>query len=286
MVEHPGLVVSARAAPKWSAEGPLAERALAFARRFVQHLDSPHVASAYPPQHFLIESAVPEHVGLGTGTQLGLAVAQLLAESWGLHLDGTTLARSVGRGRRSALGVHGFAHGGFLVEAGKHAQDALSPLVTRLAFPKEWRVVLAMRAGQTGTHGVSEREAFARLTATPTQTDALCRLVLLGLMPALIEEDWRTFGEALFDFNARAGEVFAPVQGGIYANAFVEELVAFVRGQGIAGTGQSSWGPTVFAVAQDEEQAAHLADRLRERFRLSAEEVFTTCAWNQGATLG
>jgi beta-ribofuranosylaminobenzene 5'-phosphate synthase len=58
--------------------------------------------------------------------------------------------------------------------------------------------------------------------------------------------------------------------------------VEFIRRQGLPGTGQSSWGPTVFAVT-DAERAGVLAERLRERFALSAQEVPITEADNRGA---
>jgi beta-RFAP synthase len=287
MVEAPGLRLTARAAPAWSAEGPRAERALEFARHFVGQLPADG-STDLSAQHLHIEQAAPEHAGLGTGTQLGLAVGRALAEAWGLRLDVPALARLVGRGLRSALGVHGFERGGFLVEAGKRTPDALSPLAVRVPFPETWRVVLVIPSGLQGVSGRREVEAFARLagTADLARTDALCRLALLGLVPALAEEDWRAFGEALHDFNARAGEAFAPVQGGVYSHALVADVVAFVRGQGIPGAGQSSWGPTAFAVTADEGQALALAARLRGHFLLSEREVFLTRAWNRGAQAG
>ncbi len=285
MVESPGIHLSMRTAPAWSAEGPLAERALAFARHFAEQIQAEREGN-FPPQHILIEQAAPEHAGLGTGTQLGLAVGRALAEAWGVRLDVPTLARLVGRGRRSALGVHGFEHGGFLVEAGKRDPEALAPLVLQMPFPESWRIVLVIPSGLQGVSGKSEAEAFAHLSgAGNLQTDALCRLTLLGLVPALIEADWRAFSEALYDFNARAGEAFARVQGGVYSHAFVAEVVAFVRGQGIAGVGQSSWGPTVFAVTSDERQALALAVRLRECFGLNEQQVLITRACNRGAQL-
>src|SRR5262249_26128437 len=51
-----------------SASGPRADRPLVSARRFA---GSVGVAR---PQSLTVEEAPPEHVGLGTGTQLGLAV--------------------------------------------------------------------------------------------------------------------------------------------------------------------------------------------------------------------
>src|SRR4051794_15902889 len=63
MVERPGLSLRAEDAAEWSASGPLAERALGFARRFAANVGSDR------PQRLTVEQAPPEHVGLGTGTQ-------------------------------------------------------------------------------------------------------------------------------------------------------------------------------------------------------------------------
>jgi beta-RFAP synthase len=283
MVQAPGIQLTAAAAPEWSAEGPLAGRALAFARSFTETLDS----GAVRPQHLRIEAAALDHVGLGTGTQLGLAVARALALAHGLaQQDAVALARRVRRGGRSALGVHGFEYGGFLVDGGRGAREDPAPLVARLPFPDEWRLLLALPPCGTGLHGTPEQQAFARLSASlasPERTAALCRLVLLGLLPALAERDLEAFGEALYDFNVRVGEAFAAVQGGTYAGPAVADLVAFVRGLGVRGVGQSSWGPAVFAVTADEERARHLAGRIRQRFTLEPGQVLLTAACNNGA---
>jgi beta-RFAP synthase len=288
MIERPGLRLQVQQSSAWSATGPLAERALSFARRFTENTRGEEGIDDGPPHSLHIEWAMLEHAGLGSGTQLGLAVAQALAVSRGLRCDLATLARRVGRGVRSALGTHGFEQGGLLVEAGKRAPDRLAPLVARLNFPETWRLVLALPVaaeGVSGLHGMREIEAFTRLSAEPGRTDALCRLVLLGLLPALLERDVDAFGEALYEFNAQVGEAFAPVQGGVYASPRVAELVTYLRGQGVRGVGQSSWGPTVFAVVADEDRARHLADRLRRHFTLNEETVLVTSACNHGAII-
>src|SRR5262249_14312178 len=136
--------------------------------------------------------------------------------------------------------------------------------------------------------GAGEQEAFAGLagrSGVPDATDVLCRLVLLGLLPAVVERDLEAFGEALYEFNRRVGESFAPVQGGPYAGPRVAELVAFVRGQGVRGVGQSSWGPAVFAVVGGEDRAADLAGRIRGRFGLDRGGVVVTQACNHGAVV-
>jgi beta-RFAP synthase len=290
MVERPGLRLRVEPSASWSAEGPLSGRALVFAQRFARSLYHEKNDIDLSPRRLTIEWAAPEHIGLGTGTQLGLAVAQALAVSWGVEDDVSTLAHRVGRGMRSALGAHGFERGGLLVESGKQSAEGLAPLVARLPFPEEWRVVLVLPRVEdeaAGWHGLREAEAFARLAARPAapeRIDVLCRLVLLGLLPALVERDVEAFGEALYEFNVRVGEAFAPVQGGVYSGAGVAELAAFVRGQGVRGVGQSSWGPTLFAVVADADQAEHLSAQLRSRFALE-DAVLVTPACNHGAVI-
>lgn len=291
MLERPDLRLKIEPAKSWSARGPCAQRALAFAQHFAQRVRQEEGIADLPPRHLSIERAMPEHVGLGAGTQLGLAVARGLAASWGRTCDLSTLARRVGRGMRSGIGAHGFEQGGLLVEAGKRSEQELPPLVARLPFPEAWRLVLIVPDEPergAGLHGAAEREAFAQLaegSGERSGTDALCRLVLLGLLPALVERDVDAFGEALYEFNARVGDTFAPVQGGRYASPRIAEWIAFVRGQGVRGVGQSSWGPTVFAVAADEDRAAHLVLQLRQRFALADETELVTPACNWGAEL-
>jgi beta-ribofuranosylaminobenzene 5'-phosphate synthase len=275
MVDEPRVAVSVRPAASWSATGRGAERALAFARQFAASFEPDSIAA----HAIQVESMPPEHAGLGSGTQLGLVVARALAESAGKQgLSVEDLAMRVGRGRRSALGIHGFAHGGFLVEAGKREGESISPLVAHVNFPDDWRLVLTIPAAAPGLHGPAEIEAFRRLHAAgvPLPTDALCRLVLLGLLPALAARDLPAFGEALFEFNRKVGEAFASVQGGPYAGPRVTEVVEFMRGAGVHGVAQSSWGPAVCAVVPDEEKAAWLVRSVRARQGGNAPEIFVT----------
>src|SRR5262249_44771216 len=133
---------------------------------------------------------------------------------------------------------------------------------------------------------VDEGQAFAQLQTeppNPSQTDTLCRLVLLDMLPALAEHDLETLGEAAYEFNRRVGEMFHRVQGGTYAHPHIGELVEFIRRQGVHGVGQSSWGPGVFAFTDEAERADHLGQQVRDRFSLSPTEVLTTAACNRGA---
>jgi beta-RFAP synthase len=201
-------------------------------------------------------------VGLGTGTQLALAIAQGVLASQGIEVsDPVRLAMLAGRAPRSGIGIHGFALGGFLVDQGKDAAAGVAPLLQRCHFPDAWRVVLLRQGGTPGFSGEREREAFARLAAGEAEAGEYRRRRLVDhvLVPALRHVDFDGFAEALYEYNRLAGEAFASVQGGPYASPAVAEVVAQLRGHGVRGVGQSSWGPTVFALARDEDEARALA---------------------------
>ncbi|MBX9622794.1 MAG: hypothetical protein K2X82_03175 [Gemmataceae bacterium] len=263
MIDQPGVIVSARPAGSWQFEGQLASRAQVFAHRFMAVAEHPP-----RPLSVLVERCPEEHTGLGVGTQLGLAVGKAVAvETGGPELTAAGLAGRVGRGERSAVGVHGFDRGGLIVEPGKRPGEAVSPLLMRVGLPDEWRVAVLVPAGGAERWGGSrEQRAFAAAGGSPRPaglTDALCRIALLGMLPAAVAGDLPAFGEAVHEFNRRAGEPFAAEQGGAYAGPEVAGLVDAARTLGVKGVGQSSWGPGVFAVAGSADEAGWLVGKLR-----------------------
>lgn len=273
MLEGPEIAVSVEASTTGEATGPLAERALGFARR---------VADRGVSLRVTVERCPPEHVGLGVGTQLGLAVGAAVVGELGKALDFPGIAKLVGRGERSGIGVHGFASGGFLVDGGKVEGAGIAAPVCRLDWPAGWPIVLARPRVTVGCHGDRERAAFARSRTSDSAirtTEKLCRLALLGLVPALRDRDFPGFSTAILEFNRTAGEPFAADQGGVYASPESDVLIRLIRDFGIAGAGQSSWGPTVFAICSDPDQAHFLAGKLRD-----SAEVTVTRGKNCGAT--
>src|SRR2546430_929120 len=98
-VPAPSLLLEARPAPGLAAQGPDAARVLAFARRFAAH----HAVELRVG--FRVHRAIPSHAGLGSGTQLALAVARAAAELAGLPPEVTARARAVARGLRSGVAV-------------------------------------------------------------------------------------------------------------------------------------------------------------------------------------
>ena len=263
MIDRPELVVTVKRADAWQFEGMLASRAQMFALRFMESLPQAERRSF----QVLVEQCPAEHTGLGTGTQLGLAVARALAEESGLgNLSAAELAVRVGRGERSAIGVHGFDGGGLIVEPGKRVGEAISPLLLRLHLPENWRVVVFTPSKSSPWHGSREREAFSQ-ARTPGHTDALCRIALLEMLPAAQAGDVEAFGEAVYEFNRRAGDPFVAAQGGQYAGPETTALIDALRAAGVRGVGQSSWGPSVFAIVGSEAVAIALTHQFRARAR-------------------
>ncbi len=285
MVDSPGLVIEAEPSETWMAHGPLAERALRIALQVASRFIELGIEPV--PLEFSILKAPAEHVGLGTGTQLGLSIAKLATTAAGRpEFSALGLASLSGRGERSGVGLHGFDVGGLVVEGGHHGTGGTAPLLCRLEFPEQWKALIVAPPSAEGLHGPNERQAFAKLPPMPeSETDRLCRLVLLGVLPAVVEHDLDEFGASLEEIQHRVGVWFSPAQGGIFASRRAEEIVKWLRNEGLSGVGQSSWGPTLYGFTdRDEVWRTGLLNRLQSRFDLGQAGLWTT-ANRHGAEL-
>jgi beta-RFAP synthase len=232
-----------------------------------------------------IARTIPEHVGLGSGTQLGIAVGVALARLYRLDLSIREIATVVQRGQRSGIGAGAFESGGFLVDGGKGSNDIPPPIVSRIEFPSAWRIVLVLERANRGLHGESEAAAFQALPLFPDALASdLCRLMLMQALPALAEHDFERFGEAVGELQRVTGDYFAPAQGGRFTSPAVSQALAWFEGKGIAGVGQSSWGPTGFAIVDTETRAMDLVRDAGARWGDAGPLQFIICgARNRGA---
>lgn len=277
-----GLAVRVRvqAAENVSAQGPQAARAADFARRALAALGIEQGALVE------VEEAIPDHAGLGSGTQLALAVGTALARMYEIEWSPADIAKSLGRGGRSGIGLGLFDRGGFLVDGGRGGQDAPPTVIAHMDFPVAWRFVLVFDRAFQGLHGEQEKQAFAALPHFPEERAGhLCRLALMGALPALVERDIQGFGAALTAIQEVIGDHFAPAQGGRYASPRVTRALAWLRDHGAAGIGQSSWGPTGFALADSEMSAHGLARGARQVFAAENLEFMVCAARNRGAEI-
>jgi len=256
----PTLLVSARQNATLAVDGEDAGRAAGFARTFLEHHRLECGAS------ISVHRALPAHAGLGSGTQLALAVARALAELHGVAATAAALSDAVGRARRSAVGTWTFEGGGLVVEGGRRAgSDAIGPLIARLPFPPSWRCVVAVPQRTPAISGDDEAEALASLPPPPDgEAEQVAHLVLMALLPALADGDLAAFGRSLTAIQTITGQWFAPVQGGAFARGPSEELVRRMVEWGASGVGQSSWGPAVYGIVGSERAGVQLADRVRD----------------------
>jgi beta-ribofuranosylaminobenzene 5'-phosphate synthase len=255
----PTLLVSACPADSLEVVGEDAERAAAFARMFLAH----HAIDG--GARLWVHRALPSHAGLGSGTQLALAVARALAEIHGITADAAALAHAVGRARRSAIGTWTFDGGGLVLEGGRRPErDSVAPLLARLTFPQAWRCVVAVPEAAPGMSGAAEAEALAQLPLPPERdVERVSHLVLMALLPAIADADLATFGAALSAIQTITGCWFASVQGGTFAPGPSAELVRRMADWGAPGVGQSSWGPAVYGIVNGEAAGLRLAERVR-----------------------
>lgn len=288
MVEEPTLVLSVRSASSQEDQisGSTGSAAKIQAALQVLRNSSPDWLGDHCFE-ITLQSEIPQHSGFGSGTQLSLAVARGLAALMGQdELSSVELAQLVDRGARSALGVYGFDKGGFLIEAGKRDSADISPLVFQAPFPEPWRILLITPQDQAGISGAVEADAIQQLGPMPDAlTEKLCRLALMQLAPAVLEQNVSEFASGLTEFGHLVGEFFAPVQGGVLAHPRMRELEQLLLSQGVEGIAQTSWGPTLSVICPDEGEAESLSSLIKSAGY--GEECLARIVkpLNQGATL-
>lgn len=283
MINRPQVVVELSAAEHWSVSGPFSERALELTRRSLEAC----APATIPAVKVDVRAAPAPHSGLGSGTQLALAIAagvRQLCQSPPLEID--RLVASVGRGGRSAVGSHGFQRGGLIWEEGRLPGEPLGKLKRRVETPTDWRIVLITMPHSEGLSGERERHVFESLPPVPTEvTCQLMQWAEQQILPAAEQADFNTFAEAIYQYGRLAGSCFADIQGGPFASPQIAAGVCRLRELGVRGVGQSSWGPTVFAFAADEKSAADLVDRIAPLKEFTDAQIACTSPNNGGAQI-
>ena len=278
-IDRPATRLTIRRAAAPAVEGLEAQRAARHLALLARHL------GLTPAYRLTIHEAIPAHAGLGSGTQLALGIAAALRHLEGIPADESGDALLLRRGARSGIGLGLFQRGGLIVDGGRGARTATPPVVARMDFPPQWRVIVVLDPRTEGMHGRDEQAAFARLADFEAASAAeICRLVLIKALPALAEHDIGSFGDAIARLQEIVGDYFAPAQGGSpYASAAVAGTMQALRRHGARGIGQSSWGPTGFAFAPDAKEARRLCDLTQEKAAAWGLELAICIGVNHGA---
>lgn len=237
-----------------------------------------------------LRRVLPAHAGFGSGTQLALAVGRAFAQLHRLDVDTPTLARWLGRGLRSGIGIAGFDTGGLLLDGGPGRDGRPAPLLSRVELPEAWRVIVALDPRARGLSGEQERAAIASLPPLPQAAAAdICHQLLMRVLPGAALDDFAAFAAGLNRVQQLLGDHFAPAQdGSAWTSPAVGRLMRFWGEQGAdaAALGQSSWGPTGFAVVPSAPAAQRLIDAARAAGAIEAAlQLHVVTARSRGAQL-
>ena len=229
------------------------ERAITVLQRLQQTYPFPGIKLTF-------ESEIPMHCGFGSGTQLSLGIAQAVNMLYQFGLNVRELAQVVGRGGTSGIGVAAFDTGGFIVDGGHRYPEQKGsflpssavgdipppPILLRYAFPE--LPLLIVMPNCSRIYGDAEIELFRTLCPQPEWVaQKLSHILLLQILPALIERDLNTLGEALNDiqtFGWKRVEIDA--QG-----PELQLTLDYLRDSGAFGAGVSSWGPAICVIAEN-----------------------------------
>ncbi|WP_311171930.1 beta-ribofuranosylaminobenzene 5'-phosphate synthase family protein [Halobellus ordinarius] len=263
-----------------------------YTERAVEILDVPGAAVR-------VESALPRHVGLGSGTKLALSLLEAIGRAYGRDPDSRRLAPELGRGGRSGVGVGTFRRGGFVVDAG-HPSARFTPdrpadgawevpaVSVRRAIPDEWRFLLVVPDVEPGRNGDDEDGSIRAVIqqADPGVADRIAGEVTRRLLPAVAEEDAVRFGAAVETIGRLNGQWYTDEQGGVYRSPVDRVVDALGDHPACYGVGQSSWGPCVYAVT-DRDRAAAARDAGESALDAAGldGEVRVVACRNDGATV-
>ncbi len=214
-----------------------------------------------------IVETIPEHIGLGSGTQMALAIGAGLNAFYDLKLSVRDIAAVMDRGLRSGIGIGVFEQGGFVVDGGRGENTITPPMLAHFDVPENWRFILVFDKRGQGLHGQQEIQAFRTLPPFPrSEVERLSYLLLMQALPAIAEKDLARFGDVITELQRAVGEHFSPAQGGIFSSGDVAESMNWLANRGAVAVGQTSWGPTGFCLVENAEIAENLIQSAQASF--------------------
>lgn len=240
--------------------------------------------------HFKLREIFPSHSGLGSGTQLSLAVAKLILKMNDQDLPAPEIAEIVGRGGTSGIGVASFDQGGFIVDGGHRksvkneflpssaSKAAPPPIIARYDFPEDWKIILVIPQVKRKVFGDGEVNIFQKYCPIPLgEVQELIHILFMKMMPSVIEEDLDHFGESI---NMVQNIGFKRIELSLQ-NPFIKDLMNNLRSSGAAGVGMSSFGPTVYAITDT--NSKNILKAARNMMRDKEGEIILTTSQNSGA---
>lgn len=256
--------------------------------RVIDFLKQIRTGTTLPPLAITINAEIPFHTGLGSGTQLGLALAAAAELAVTIHAshDPYHLALLAHRAERSAIGTIGFRDGGFLIDHGLPDNASELRQVDRISVPEAWRFILVRPTQSQGLSGDRERSFFSRKILMPELlVEKLAETIALQLIPSVRDQGFEDFAMGLESYGNAVGQFYATEQGDIFAHAAMRQLVDQLLSRGIHGAAQSSWGPGICIPARSISHARSIEQFIPSAIGDTALSVNISEPQNVGASI-
>ena len=224
----------------------------------------------------------PSHIGLGSGSQLSLSIGMAVCKLFDLNLETNDIANLYNRGQRSGTGLSTFKQGGFVVDACK--KDTLLPKVMfKSKFPRDWRIILLNDINLKGTSGKRENKFFSKGSRTDHKKSELSHILLRGILPSIVYEDFQSFSKNITEFQRITAEFYKEKQKGMFLSPEISNIMEYIRGYDNLGIGQSSWGPTSYIFVESKLHAKELLSIIQNKFNVyNNVQLNIVSPWNSG----
>jgi len=251
-IEKPNFIIEAKISGRVEITGSEKERALRYVNLFMKKFNLKKNVK------IRILKSIPEHTGLGSGTQLALAIGTAISKLSDLKISTEDIARIADRGKFSGVGIYAFIKGGFIIDS--ESMGFYSNL------PENWFWIVALLKNKKGLSGRKENAAFKNLPKVKEEKNFELLQIRDKIVKAVIAKDIISFGKAINELDKKNGEIFSKIQGSIYFSKDVENGINFLLDNGAYGAGQSSWGPGFYALVDGKKNAITIQNELKKFF--------------------
>ena len=248
--------------------------------------------------HFHLKRYYPSHVGLGSKTQLSLAIATAITKLKNFNCSNEELTKLVERGGTSGIGWKGFETGGFILDGGhdfgkgkekesflpSSASTLANPALTifRHPIPENWRFVLVIPNVKKGAYGDEEISVFQNYAPIPkTEVNEVSHQIIMKIIPSLIKDDLECFGEGLKRIQSIG---FKKIEIELQ-HEVVKKLLNFFEEHDLKAYGMSSFGPSVIGIVESDSEANELLKEVQKNQKNGGGHIYICKPNNTGAKI-
>ncbi|AFZ70158.1 putative sugar kinase [Caldisphaera lagunensis DSM 15908] len=228
-------------------------------------------------------SYIPEHIGLGSGTQIELAIINAFKKLFNLNVNINEIINEMNIAKYSGTGYLLFYNGGFVADAGRPENGEPKVLIHH-NIPEKWRFVYVTPDLKKGLDYNQEEKILKNPWEPSEGVKRLMSYGLLRLASGIAREDIEDALEGLRMIQEGTGLYFSKTQGGSYREDLSKIVSELWRSRMIVA--QSSWGPTLYTISREDEAEgdADLIKSVLHELRING-KVYITQPRNIGFTI-